>query len=61
VGNDTISRGPDAQPDGGSPTKEILRLWLRALTFTNLVEQRVRTRLRVNFDVTLPPVDGVER
>ena len=57
MGNDTISRGPDAQPDGGSPTKEILRLWLRALTFTNLVEQRVRTRLRTDFDVTLPRFD----
>ena len=39
------------------PTKELLRLWLRALTFTNLVEQRVRTRLRVEFDVTLPRFD----
>jgi DNA-binding MarR family transcriptional regulator len=38
-------------------TKELLRLWLRALTFTNMVEQRVRTRLRVEFDVTLPRFD----
>lgn len=39
------------------PTKELLRLWLRTLTFTNMVEQRVRTRLRTDFDVTLPRFD----
>ena len=38
-------------------TKEVLRLWLRALTFTNMVEQRVRTRLREEYDVTLPRFD----
>lgn len=39
------------------PTKEVLRLWLRALTLTNMVEQRVRTRLRREYDVTLPRFD----
>ena len=39
------------------PTKEVLRLWLRALTLTNTVEQRVRTRLREEFGVTLPRFD----
>lgn len=39
------------------PTKELLRLWLRALTLTSMVEQRVRTRLREEFDVTLPRFD----
>lgn len=37
--------------------KGALRLWLRALTFTNMVEQRVRTRLRTDFEVTLPRFD----
>jgi len=39
------------------PTKELLRLWLRALTLTNMVEQRVRTRLREEFAATLPRFD----
>ncbi|QIN80093.1 MarR family transcriptional regulator [Rubrobacter marinus] len=37
--------------------KEKLRLWLRALTFTNLVEGRVRARLRDEYGVTLPRFD----
>ncbi|MDQ3923728.1 MAG: MarR family transcriptional regulator [Actinomycetota bacterium] len=47
----------DGQTDVTRPPKELLRLWLRALTFTNMVEQRVRTRLRVEFGVTLPRFD----
>ena len=47
----------DGRSEEACSTKELLRLWLRALTFTNMVEQRVRTRLRVEFDVTLPPFD----
>ncbi len=39
------------------PSKEVLRLWLRALTLTNMIEQRVRTRLRKEYDVTLPRFD----
>ena len=38
-------------------TKGALRLWLRALTLTNMVEGRVRKRLRIHFDVTLPRFD----
>ena len=47
----------DGWTEVARPPKELLRLWLRALTFTNMVEQRVRTRLRVEFDVTLPRFD----
>ncbi len=47
----------DGQTDVARPPKKLLRLWLRALTFTNMVEQRVRTRLRVEFGVTLPRFD----
>ena len=32
-------------------------MWLRALTLTNMVEQRVRTRLREEYEVTLPRFD----
>lgn len=34
-----------------------LRLWLRMLTCTQLIEQRVRTRLREQFETTLPRFD----
>ena len=36
---------------------EELRLWLRLLTCTTLIEGEVRTRLRARFDVTLPRFD----
>ncbi|MBP6142011.1 MAG: MarR family transcriptional regulator, partial [Polaromonas sp.] len=34
-----------------------LRLWLRLLTCTQLVEKKVRTQLRQQFDTTLPRFD----
>ena len=34
-----------------------LRLWLRLLTCTQLIEKRIRTELRVQFDTTLPRFD----
>jgi DNA-binding MarR family transcriptional regulator len=34
-----------------------LRLWLRLLTCTNLIEANVRKRLRESFDTTLPRFD----
>ncbi|HEY3432263.1 MAG TPA: MarR family transcriptional regulator [Rhodocyclaceae bacterium] len=34
-----------------------LRLWLRLLACTNLIEGQVRSRLRVQFDTTLPRFD----
>jgi DNA-binding MarR family transcriptional regulator len=37
--------------------KTELRLWLRLLTCTTLIESEVRRRLRENFDVTLPRFD----
>ena len=37
--------------------KAELRLWLRLLSCTNLIENAVRTRLRETFDVTLPQFD----
>lgn len=39
------------------PPKELLRLWLRALALTNVVEKRMRARLREEFDATLPRFD----
>jgi DNA-binding MarR family transcriptional regulator len=37
--------------------REELRLWLRLLTCTTLIEGEVRSRLRERFDVTLPRFD----
>jgi DNA-binding MarR family transcriptional regulator len=37
--------------------KDELRLWLRLLASTTLIEREVRTRLRERFDVTLPRFD----
>jgi DNA-binding MarR family transcriptional regulator len=34
-----------------------LRIWLRLLTCTNMIESRVRGRLRTNFATTLPRFD----
>jgi len=34
-----------------------LRLWLRLLTCTNLIEREIRQRLREEFDTTLPRFD----
>lgn len=36
---------------------EALRLWLRVLACTNLIESDLRTRLREGFDCTLPRFD----
>ncbi len=36
---------------------EALRLWLRLLACTNLVENHIRSRLRQQFDITLPRFD----
>lgn len=38
-------------------TKDTLRLWLRMLSLTNMVEARLRRNLRTDYDVTLPRFD----
>ena len=47
----------DMEARGHSEHPEALRLWLRMLTCTQLVEKQVRTQLRENFDTTLPRFD----
>ena len=49
-GGDLESRAHDAQHDA-------LRLWLRLLTCTLLIEAEVRSRLRREFAITLPRFD----
>jgi DNA-binding MarR family transcriptional regulator len=45
----------ETRAEGGD--HEALRLWLRLLTCTNLIEATIRANLRRDFDVTLPRFD----
>lgn len=47
----------DIETRAHSEHPEALRLWLRLLTCTQLVEKQVRSRLREQFDTTLPRFD----
>ena len=47
----------DMEARGHSEHPEALRLWLRMLTCTQLVEKQVRSQLRTQFDTTLPRFD----
>ena len=47
----------DMEAQGHSSHPEALRLWLRLLTCTQLVEKQVRNQLREQFDTTLPRFD----
>ena len=57
----TRARVPATAPDHESRLSdahhESLRLWLRLLTCTTLIEQRVRARLRDRFAISLPRFD----
>ncbi len=43
--------------DGAPLSKHGLRLWLKLLTCTSVIEKRVRKRLRAQFGTTLPRFD----
>jgi len=47
----------DMEARGHSEHPEALRLWLRLLTCTQLIEKQVRGQLRTQFDTTLPRFD----
>ncbi len=47
----------DMEARGHSEHPEALRLWLRMLTLTQLVEKQVRTQLREQWGTTLPRFD----
>jgi DNA-binding MarR family transcriptional regulator len=47
----------DLEARGHSEHAHELRLWLRLLTCSQLIEKRVRTGLREQFDTTLPRFD----
>lgn len=47
----------DMEERGHSEHPEALRLWLRMLTLTQLIEKQVRTQLREQWGTTLPRFD----
>ena len=47
----------DMEARAHSEHPDALRLWLRLLTCTQIVEKQVRTQLRERFDITLPRFD----
>ena len=47
----------DMEARARSEHPEALRLWMRLLTCTQIVEKRVRSHLRERFDTTLPRFD----
>ncbi|CDS53446.1 Transcriptional regulator, MarR family [Polaromonas sp. CG9_12] len=47
----------DMEARGHSEHPQALRLWLRMLTLTQLVEKQVRSQLRERFETTLPRFD----
>jgi len=48
---------PDRETAARTDDHRALRLWLRLLTCTQLIERQVRARLRERFDTTLPRFD----
>lgn len=50
-------RANSNRPKSNNDGRDQLRLWLRLLACTNLIESRVRSRLRLDFDTTLPRFD----
>lgn len=47
----------DHEVRAGADQDEALRLWLRMLSCTSLIERQVRSNLRREFDITLPRFD----
>lgn len=48
---------PDLETRAAPDDHHALRLWLRMLTCSNLIESEIRSRLRTEFDTTLPRFD----
>jgi len=55
--NTALGMATDVETRAGREHHEALRLWLRLLATTNLVEGRVRRLLQERFDTTLPRFD----
>jgi DNA-binding MarR family transcriptional regulator len=56
-GGNAVNDAPDLESRAVPDDHHALRLWLRLLTCSNLVEGEIRSRLRGEFDTTLPRFD----
>ncbi|HZS82989.1 MAG TPA: MarR family transcriptional regulator [Stellaceae bacterium] len=54
---ENLARLPDRESASHRDDKIELKVWLRLLTCTSLIEAEVRSRLRSSFDTTLPRFD----
>ncbi|OZI77438.1 MarR family winged helix-turn-helix transcriptional regulator [Bordetella genomosp. 12] len=52
-----MTDSPDLESRAAPEDHHDLRLWLRMLTCCNLIESEIRSRLRTEFDTTLPRFD----
>ncbi len=52
-----VSLKPDLETRLAEDHHQAIKLWLRLLTCTNLITAEIRTRLREEFDTTLPRFD----
>jgi DNA-binding MarR family transcriptional regulator len=52
-----MTHAPDLESRAAPDDHQALRLWLRLLTCSNLIEAEIRNRLRSEFDTTLPRFD----
>jgi DNA-binding MarR family transcriptional regulator len=55
--SDNKSTTSDTETRATAQDHQALRLWLRMLACTNLIEGNIRSRLRSQFDTTLPRFD----
>jgi DNA-binding MarR family transcriptional regulator len=54
---DNISSAAHDEPVSSRPDHDALRVWLRLLSCTTLIENMISSRLRGEFDTTLPRFD----
>ena len=52
-----LAAATDTETRATSEHAPDLRLWLRTLACTNLIENHIRSRLRAEFGITLPRFD----
>ncbi len=55
--NKSVAAATDTETRATSEHAPDLRLWLRMLACTNLIENHIRSKLRAEFDITLPRFD----
>ena len=57
MSKESVPAAADTETRATSEHAPDLRLWLRTLACTNMIESHIRSRLRSEFDITLPRFD----